>query len=107
MKPGDVVVGAFPAAKIAKSRPAVVLSTEAYHLHRPDLILGVITTQPPPVLSPTDCVLTEWWIAGLRAPSFFRLYLIRFPQREVQVVDRLADRDWHEVRRFIASGLGR
>jgi hypothetical protein len=32
LKPGDVVVGAFPGADATKVRPAVVLSTELYEL---------------------------------------------------------------------------
>ena len=47
MKPGDVVVGAFPGADATKVRPAVVLSAELYHRHRPDVIVGLVTTQPP------------------------------------------------------------
>src|SRR5271166_812842 len=35
LKPGDVVVCAFPGA-LTKTRPAVVLSTESYQRHRPD-----------------------------------------------------------------------
>ena len=46
MKPGDVVIGAFPGADTTKIRPAVVLSTERYHRHRPDVIVGLVTTQP-------------------------------------------------------------
>jgi mRNA-degrading endonuclease toxin of MazEF toxin-antitoxin module len=37
-------VGAFPRAQATKTRPAVVLSTEDYHRHRPDVVVGLITT---------------------------------------------------------------
>ena len=42
-----------------KIRPAVVLSTELYHHYRPDVIVGLITTQPPKELTPTDCELRD------------------------------------------------
>ena len=60
LKPGDVVVGAFPGAQATKTRPAVVLSTEDYHRHRPDVVGGLITTQTPTPLTPTDCALRDW-----------------------------------------------
>ena len=42
--------------------------------HRPDVIVGLITTQPPKELAPTDCELRDWRQAGLHQPSFFRLF---------------------------------
>jgi len=54
LNPGDVLIGAFPGADKTKIRPAVVLSTEVYHRHRPDVIVGLITTQSPKELAPTD-----------------------------------------------------
>ena len=69
MKPGDVVIVAFPGAQLTKTRPAIVLSTEDYHRHRPDVIVGIITTQTPQPLTPTDCALLDWKQAGLHAPS--------------------------------------
>jgi mRNA interferase MazF len=80
------VVGAFPGALLTKVRPAVVLSTETYHQHRPDVVVGVITTQVPRPVTPTDCELADWRQAGLHAASYFRLFPITFPQREVRVI---------------------
>ena len=73
MKPGDGVIGAFPGADTMKIRPAVVLSTELYHRYRPDVIVGLITTQRPKELVPTDCELRDWRQAGLHQPSFFQV----------------------------------
>jgi len=56
-----------------KIRPAVVLSTELYHRYRPDVIVGLITTQRPKELVPTDCELRDWRQAGLHQPSFFQV----------------------------------
>ena len=106
MKPGDVVIGAFPGAQITKTRPAVVLSTENYHQHRPDVIVGIITTQPPASMAPTDCALTDWKQAGLHAPSFFRLYPVTLRQREVRLIGRLSETDWTAVRACFRAGFG-
>ena len=88
MNPGDLVIGAFPGVQSTKTRPAVVLSTRDYHRHRPDVIVGIITTQTPQVVAPTDCVLLDWNQAGLPAPSHFRLFLVTLPQREVRLIGR-------------------
>ena len=106
MKPGDVVVGAFPGAQATKTRPAVVLSTEEYHRHRPDVVVGLITTQTPSPLAPTDCALRDWKQAGLRAASYFRLFPVTLSQREVRVIGRLSDADWASVRECFWAGFG-
>lgn len=105
MRPGDIVIAAFPGAQITKTRPAVVLSTAIYQRHRPDVILGLITTKPADPLCPTDCEITDWKSAGLHAPSCFRLYLVTLLQGHVRVVGRLVDNDWQEVRRRVQLGI--
>ena len=42
---GDVVTVDFPAVTGIKRRPAVVLSSQTYHANRPDVIVGLITSQ--------------------------------------------------------------
>jgi mRNA interferase MazF len=105
LSPGDVVIGAFPGARITKTRPAVVLSTAEYHRHRPDVIPGLVTTKSPDVLDPTDCEIREWRSAGLHAPSCFRLYVITLHQRAVRTIGRLSDDDWKSVQRRLGVGL--
>jgi hypothetical protein len=105
LKPGDIVIAAFPGARITKTKPAVVLSTAVYQRHRPDVILGLITTKPADPLCPTDCDIGEWKSEGLHAPSCFRLYLVTLLQGDVRVVGRLADNDWQEVRRRVQLGI--
>jgi mRNA interferase MazF len=95
----------FSRAQLTKVRPAVVLSTEEYHRHRPDVVVGLITTQTPNPLAPTDCELLEWKRAGLHAMSYFRLFPVTFPQREVRVIGRLSDGDWASVRACFEVGL--
>ncbi len=105
MRPGDVIIGVFPGAHVAKSRPAVVLSTGEYHKHRPDVIVSVITSRQPDPLCPTDCAIQNWKVAGLRAPSYFRLYLTTLLQRDVRFIGRLADGDWNAVKIRVVLGF--
>ena len=106
MKPGDVVIGAFPGAQLTKTRPAVVLSTEDYHRHRHDVVVGLITTQTPKPLAPSDRVLMDWKQAGLHAASYFRLFPVTLPQREVREIGRLSDSDWESVRVCLKACFG-
>ena len=106
MKPGDVVVGAFPGADTTKIRPAVVLSTELYHRHRPDVIVGLITTQAPIELGPTDCEIRDWRQTGLHHPSYFRLFPVALLQREVRLIGGLSEPDWSSVRACFKAGFG-
>lgn len=99
------MVGAFPGADTTKVRPAVVLSTELYHHYRPDVIVGLITTQSPSELAPTDCELRDWRQAGLRQPSFFRLFPVTLLQREVRLIGRLSEPDWFSVRACFKAGF--
>lgn len=106
MRPGDVVVGAFPGAEATKVRPAVVPSAEIHHRYRPDVIVGLITTQPPKALAPTDCELRDWRQAGLHQPSFFRLFPVTLLQREIRLIGRLSEPDWASVRACLRAGFG-
>ncbi len=53
--PGDVVTVDFVGATGLKRRPAVVVSSALYHTHRPDLVVGVLTTQTAQATTPLDC----------------------------------------------------
>src|SRR5713101_5989112 len=81
--PGDVVWLEFPGAVVTKRRPAVVLSSNEYHAARPDVIVGLITSQIAKSIGPTDHLLSDWSSAGLRLPSAFRAYLATVPRSAV------------------------
>ena len=102
-----MVVCAFPGSESTKARPAVVLTHEDYHRHRPDIIVGLITTQNPTPQAPTDCPLLNWKSAGLRAPSYFRLFVVTLPQSSVRPIGRLSDADWKSVQACFQNGFGR
>ncbi len=76
--PGDIITVDFPGVTGIKRRPAVVLSSATYHANRPDVIVGLITTQTT-MLGITDYVLQDWQAAGLRAASVFRSFIVTLP----------------------------
>ncbi len=78
VKSGDIVTVDFPAVTGIKRRPAVVLSSQTYHANRPDVIVGLITSQTKN-LGVTDFVLQGWQISGLRVPSIFRSFIVTLP----------------------------
>jgi mRNA interferase MazF len=98
--------GRISRAHVTKTRPAVVLSTDDNHRHRPDVVVGLITTKTPEPLAPADCALHDWRQAGLRAQSYFRLFPVTLSQREVRLIGRLSDSDWESVRVCIKVALG-
>ena len=80
-----------------KRRPAVVLSSATYQATRPDVIVGLITTQTTD-LGATDCTLQDWAVAGLRAASVFRSFIVTLPPSANLVrIGHLSDRDWKDV----------
>jgi len=104
--PGDLVVVDFPGAITAKRRPAVVVSSKLCHSQRPDLIVGWVTSQMPPVQSATDWLLLDWAGAGLRLPSLFRAFLYTVPRSEVIArIGRLNQDDWNSVKQYIKLAL--
>lgn len=105
LRPGDVVIAVLAGAQVTKVRPAVVVSSELYHRERPDVIVGILTTQLPTPIAQTDYVLSDWREAGLRASSCFRLYLVTTDQADVAVIGRLSERDWYEVQTRLQRGL--
>ena len=66
LKSGDVVVVDFPGVMGIKRRPAVVLSSDAFYSARPDVIVGLITSQVAGSIGSTDHALADWSVAGFR-----------------------------------------
>jgi mRNA interferase MazF len=104
-KPGDVVSAWFRGAVMPKYRPAVVISTDLYHAHHPDLILTLITTQLADAASPTDYILRDWAAAGLQKPSAVQIYFDLAPIADVKPIGHLSDRDWQEVKARLRLAL--
>ena len=106
-QPGDVVTVPFQGVTGVKQRPAVVLSSEVYRANRPDMILGLLTTQTGAATTPTDYVLVDWAVAGLHRASAFRAFLLTVPRTDVLAhIGRLSDQDWQAVCARITIALG-
>jgi mRNA interferase MazF len=70
----DVVLVPFPFTDQStfKKRPAVVVSSSAYHRQRPDLILMAITSQFRPAATVGEVIVQHWQSAGLIKPSVLK-----------------------------------
>jgi mRNA interferase MazF len=111
LEPGDVVLLDFPGVQQTKRRPAVIVSSHVYHRQRPDVIVGLITSQVKAATAATDYLLQDWTQAKLRQPSAFRSFLVTLPRLLIsQRVGKLSNRDWQSVlqriRLAISSGHG-
>ena len=105
VKSGDVVTVDFHAVTGIKRRPAVVLSSEIYHANRPDVIVGLITSQTRN-LGVTDYVLQDWQISGLRVPSIFRSFIVTLPpSANLVVIGKLSEQDWQGVKDCVKLSL--
>lgn len=105
LKPGDVVIVNFPGASGIKRRLAVVLSTDIYHTHRPDVIVDLLTTNIEAATAPTDYVLKDWEAAGLHFPSAFRSYILTLDDGTLPSIGHLSDCDWQEVQASLKLAL--
>ncbi len=105
LKAGDIVLVDFPGVTGVKNRPAIVVSTDLYHLYRPDVVLCLLTTRIASATAPTDYVLQDWETAGLHHPSASRSFFARVPAAEVASIGHLSDRDWQEVQARLKLAL--
>jgi mRNA interferase MazF len=98
MNPGDVIWIEFPGVVQTKRRPAVIISSSAYHASRPDIIVGLITSQTSKATSPTDHLIEDWQAAGLHVPSAFRAFIVTLRASAViSTMGTLLPNDWSAV----------
>jgi mRNA interferase MazF len=71
---GDVVLVPFPFTDqtAAKRRPAIVVSSDAYHRHRPDVIVVAVTSRTGKPDAVGDVMIGEWREAGLLKVSLIK-----------------------------------
>lgn len=98
MKSGDVVVGILVGSHETKVRPAVVIASATYLAERPDVLVGILTTKLPHPPGTTDHILRDWRLAGLRAESCFRAYVLTAHRSELTVIGHLSAHDWEAVK---------
>ncbi|MBM3135603.1 MAG: type II toxin-antitoxin system PemK/MazF family toxin [Chloroflexi bacterium] len=103
--PGDVVTVDFPGVTGIKRRPAVVVSTAQYHTHRPDVIIGILTSQTASAITPLDYLLQDWKAAGLHRPSAFRAFLVTLPAVAATPVGHCSQRDWQAIQTCLGRAI--
>ena len=90
---GDVVLVPFPFTNqtASKQRPAVIVSSRAYGLERPDLMLMAITSQLRSAAALGEVWLRHWQGAGLLKPSAVKPVIATLEQglviRQLGVLD--------------------
>jgi mRNA-degrading endonuclease toxin of MazEF toxin-antitoxin module len=106
---GDIVLVSFPFASQMgrKKRPAVVVSSGAYDLHRPDVILMAVTSQVRQTPGFGEVLIKDWRAAGLIKPSVLKPVVFTAEKRIVlKKLGRLNGNDQGAVRKAIETILG-
>ncbi len=106
---GEVILVPFPFTNQegSKKRPAVVISSPAYHIHRPDLLIMAITSQPHAALDFAAFTIIDWQSAGLLKPSYAKPVLTTLEQTLViRSMGQLSPRDQQVLRQTLAQILG-
>ena len=106
---GDIVLVPFPFTdqSTSKRRPAVVVSSPAYHRERPDLILMAVTSQIPPAAGVGEVTVREWQAAGLLKPSAIKPVVTTVERALViRRLGRLTDQDREALKRALQAILG-
>lgn len=105
---GDIVLVPFPFTDLstAKTRPAVVVSSDLYHQVRPDLLLAYVSSQVAQAHQDLDYLIVDWTLAGLPKPSFIRPKIAALePALIAHRVGQLSTRDLVEVDRRIRRAM--
>lgn len=105
---GDVVLVPFPFTdqSSTKKRPAVVVSSDAYHRDHVDLIVAAVTSQPHSHRS-GEVNLADWQQAGLLKPSVVKPVLATIDARLViKKLGSLSDDDRNALARVFRQVIG-
>jgi mRNA interferase MazF len=106
---GDLVLVPFPFTdqSATKSRPAVVVSSAAYHRERPDLVILAVTSQARPAAGLGEAVISKWKEAGLLRPSVLKPVVATIERGLViRKLGRLAEEDRAALREVLRTILG-
>ena len=106
---GDLVLVPFPFTdqSATKRRPAVVVSSAAYHRTRPDLLIMAVTSQQPSTLSVGEVQVQDWRGAGLLKPSVLKPVLTTIdPALVLKKLGRLTSTDQAALRQALTTILG-
>lgn len=93
-----------------KARPALVVSSKAFHRGLPDLIICPVSSQPRYISrpGPGDYPLRNWKRAGLRHASTVRISkLLSIDKRLIQrALKPISPEDLRNVERLLRTALG-
>ena len=106
---GDVVLVPFPFTdqRSTKQRPAIIVSSELYHQHRPDLIIMAVTSQVRMAPSVGEVAIVKWMEAGLLKPSVLKPLLATIEKRLVlRRLGQLEEEDRGALREVLEVVLG-
>jgi mRNA interferase MazF len=106
---GDIVLIPFPFTDqtTTKKRPAVIVSSRAYHEQRPDLIVMAVTSQTKPTAVIGDVIIVRWEQAGLLKPSVIKPVLATIePRLVMKKLGRLQEMDCTALKRAIGTIMG-
>ena len=106
---GDVVLVPFPFTdqSAVKRRPAVVISSAAYHRARPDILIIAVTSQQPSTLSVGEVQVQDWQGAGLLKPSVLKPVLTTIdPTLVLKRLGQLTPSDQTALRQALTTILG-
>lgn len=101
---GDIVLLSFPFTNYleAKKRPAVVISSDAYHQYGFDVILMAITSQIKVKPAFAEVPIENWQAAGLLKRSIIKPVMFTVEKNLIQKkLGRLADEDVVQLRRVL------
>jgi mRNA interferase MazF len=107
---GDIVLVPFPFTdqSTAKRRPAVVVSSGAYHRERPDHVILAVTSQARPAAGIGEAAVSKWQEAGLLRPSVFKPIVATIERSLVlRRLGRLEGEDRAALRKVLDEILGR
>ncbi len=97
---GDIVLVPFPFTDQSRSqkRPAVVISSSAYNLERPDLIIMAVTSQIRPPTAIGELVIQSWQETGLLKPSAIKPVITTIErQLVIKKLGQLNNNDKHAL----------
>jgi mRNA interferase MazF len=106
---GDIVLVPFPFTDqtAAKKRPAIVVSSDAYHRDRRDLIIMAVTSQARPGSAVGESAVEGWQAAGLLKPSVVKPVLATIDRDLIlRKLGTLRDDDRRAVQRTLSAILG-
>ena len=106
---GDIVLVPFPFTDLSatKRRPAVVVSSAAYHDARPDLIIMAVTSQARPAGAVGEFQIKDWKGAGLIKPSVVKPVLATIEASLVlRRLGRLKTEEQQTLRKTIGTIVG-